>query len=77
MLGSPTTDHETGHSLRPGGASIVVAIVLVIPPFAASLIEKWSERDVESRSLLAYNGALDELTNQLDDHELRADHRPV
>ncbi len=47
----------------------VAVIVLVIPPFATSLIEKWSERDVELRSLLAYNASVDELTNLLSDHD--------
>ncbi len=48
---------------------IVVAIILVVPPFAASLIEQWSQSDVESRSVLAFNSALDELTRQLDEHD--------
>lgn len=47
----------------------VAVIVLVIPPFATSLIEKWSERDVELRSLLAFNASVDELTNLLSEHD--------
>ena len=26
---------------------IVIAIILIVPPFAASLIERWSQSDVE------------------------------
>ena len=48
---------------------IVLAIILVIPPFAGSLIRQWSESDVESRSVLAFNSALDELTMLLDEHD--------
>jgi trehalose 6-phosphate synthase len=48
---------------------IVVAIILVVPPFAASLIEQWSRSDVESRSVLAFNTAIDELTMLLDEHD--------
>ncbi len=47
-------------------ALFVAATVLVIPPFAASFIEHWSEQDVESRSLLAFNSALDEFTELLE-----------
>ena len=48
---------------------IVVAIILLIPPFAASLIEQWSKSDVESRSVLAFNSALDEFTSLLHAHD--------
>ena len=48
---------------------IVMTIVLVVPPFAASLIEEWSRSDVESRSVLAFNSAFDELTRLLGAHE--------
>jgi len=48
---------------------IVLAIILVVPPFAASLIQQWSQSDVESRSVLAFNSALDEFTTLLDDHD--------
>ncbi|MFZ1922522.1 MAG: trehalose-6-phosphate synthase [Xanthobacteraceae bacterium] len=47
-------------------ALLVAATVFVIPPFAASFIEQWSQRDVESRSLLAFNSALDEFTDLLE-----------
>jgi len=47
-------------------ALLVAATVFVIPPFAASFIEQWSERDIESRSLLAFNSALDEFTALLE-----------
>jgi len=52
-------------ALRYGLAAlaIVVAIVLLVPPFAASFIEQWSMSDVESRSVLAFNAALDEFTS--------------
>ena len=45
---------------------VIATIILVIPPFAASLIEHWSEHDVEFRSLLAFNSALNEFTSLLD-----------
>lgn len=45
--------------------ALIISVVLVIPPFAASLVEHWSERDVEARSLLAFNAALDEYTSLL------------
>jgi trehalose-6-phosphate synthase len=48
---------------------IVLAIILVIPPFAASLIQQWSQSDVESRSVLAFNSALDEFTMLFDEHD--------
>jgi trehalose-6-phosphate synthase len=48
---------------------IVLAIVLLIPQFASSLIEQWSRSDVESRSVLAFNSAIDELTMLLDQHD--------
>jgi trehalose 6-phosphate synthase len=48
---------------------IVVAIILLIPPFAASLIQQWSRSDVESRSVLAFNSALDEFTALLNQHD--------
>ena len=47
---------------------IVLAIILIIPPFAASLIQHWSQSDVESRSVLAFNSALDEFTMFLSEH---------
>lgn len=47
---------------------IVIAIILIVPPFAASLIERWSQTDVESRSVLAFNSALDEFTFLLEEH---------
>jgi trehalose 6-phosphate synthase len=47
---------------------IVVAIILIVPPFAASLIERWSQSDVESRSVLAFNSALDDFTALLEEH---------
>ena len=50
---------------------IVMAIVLVVPPFAASLIEQWSRSDVESRSVLAFNSAFDELTMLLGAHDAK------
>jgi trehalose 6-phosphate synthase len=57
-------------AMRYGVAAllIVVAIVLLVPPFAGSLIEQWSKSDVESRSVLAFNSALDEFTSLLNDH---------
>ena len=48
---------------------IVVAIVLLIPPLAGSLIEQWSKSDVESRSVLAFNSALDEFKTLLETHQ--------
>lgn len=48
---------------------LVTAVVVLIPPFAASLIEQWSENDVESRSVLAFNTALDEFTDLLSEHD--------
>lgn len=48
---------------------IVMAIILVVPPFAASLIEQWSRSDVESRSVLAFNSSFDELTRLLAEHD--------
>ena len=50
-------------------ALLIAAAVLVIPPFAASFVEHWSERDVESRSMLAFNSALDEFTTLLDHND--------
>lgn len=50
---------------------IVVAIILIVPPFAASLIERWSQSDVESRSVLAFNSALDDLTALLEQHNAK------
>lgn len=50
---------------------IITAIVLVIPPFAASLIEQWSESDVESRSVLAFNSALGQFNELLVDRDLK------
>lgn len=50
---------------------IVIAIILIVPPFAASLIERWSQSDVESRSVLAFNSALDELTALLEQHNAK------
>jgi trehalose-6-phosphate synthase len=47
-------------------ALFVATTVLVIPPFAASFIEHWSEQDVESRSLLAFNSAVDEFIELLE-----------
>ena len=50
---------------------IILAIILVVPPFAASLIEQWSQSDVESRSVLAFNSALDEFTILLGEHDAK------
>ncbi len=50
---------------------IITAIVLVIPPFAASLIEQWSESDVELRSVLAFNSALGQFNELLVDRDLK------
>jgi len=50
---------------------IVIAIILIVPPFAASLIERWSQSDVESRSVLAFNSALDDLTALLEEHNAK------
>ena len=47
-------------------AVLLTAVVLLIPPFVASLIEQWSEQDVQSRSMLAFNSALGEFTSLLD-----------
>ncbi|HUC52280.1 MAG TPA: trehalose-6-phosphate synthase [Xanthobacteraceae bacterium] len=59
--------------IRYGLAALlmVTAMVVLIPPFAASLIEQWSESDVESRSVLAFNTALDELTDLLNEHDAK------
>jgi trehalose 6-phosphate synthase len=51
---------------------IVVAIVLLIPPLAGSLIEQWSKNDVESRSVLAFNSALDEFQTLLRTHDSKS-----
>ena len=58
-------------AMRYGLAAIliVVAIVLLVPPFAGSLIEQWSKSDVKSRSVLAFNSALDEFTSLLNEHD--------
>ena len=67
-------------ALRYGLAAlliVVAVIVLVIPPFATSLIEKWSGGDVELRSLLAFNASVDELTNIAQRARRRAHRRPV
>jgi trehalose-6-phosphate synthase len=48
---------------------IVGAIIFVVPRFAASLIEQWSRSDVESRSVLAFNTAINELTVLLNEHD--------
>jgi len=50
---------------------IVIAIILIVPPFAASLIERWSQSDVESRSVLAFNSALDDFTTLLEEHNAK------
>lgn len=50
---------------------IVIAIILIVPPFAASLIERWAKSDVESRSVLAFNSALDDLTALLEQHNAK------
>ncbi len=57
-------------ALRYGLAAllIVVAIILLVPPFAGSLIEQWSKSDVKSRSVLAFNSSLDEFTSLLNNH---------
>ncbi|HTV35606.1 MAG TPA: trehalose-6-phosphate synthase [Xanthobacteraceae bacterium] len=53
------------------GLLIIIALVLLIPPFAGSLIEQWSESDIESRSVLAFNTALDEFTERLEEHDTK------
>jgi trehalose-6-phosphate synthase len=50
---------------------IVIAIILIVPPFAASLIEQWSQSDVESRSVLAFNSALDDFTTLFQEHNTK------
>jgi len=62
------------HVIRYGMAAllIVIALILLIPPFAGSLIEQWSKSDVESRSVLAFNSALDEFTSLLKEHDSKA-----
>src|SRR5487761_2225692 len=50
-------------------ALLLTAVVLLIQPFVASLIEQWSERDVQSRSMLAFNAALGEFTSLLDQND--------
>jgi trehalose 6-phosphate synthase len=59
--------------LRYGLATllIVIAVILIVPPFAASLIERWSRSDVESRSVLAFNSALDDFTTLLEEHNAK------
>ncbi len=59
--------------LRYGLAAllIVIAIILIVPPFAASLIERWSQSDVKSRSVLAFNSALDDFTALLEEHNTK------
>jgi len=51
---------------------IVVAIILVVPPLASSFIEQWSKSDVESRSVLAFNSALDEFQTLLKANDAKA-----
>ena len=72
-LGISVWGQRNGYVIRYGLAAllIVVAIILVIPPFAASLIEQWSQSDVESRSVLAFNSAIDDLTALLAAHDSR------
>lgn len=48
---------------------IVLAMILLIPPFAGSLIEQWSRSNVKSRSVLAFNSALDDFTMLLKEHD--------
>jgi len=61
---------EFKFAIRYGVVALVVvaAIVLIIPPFASSLVEQWSKRDVELRSLLAFNSAVGELDPLLEAH---------
>ena len=50
-------------------ALLVVAVaVLLISPFAGSLVERWSWRDTDMRSSLVFNSIRDELTLLLDQH---------
>ncbi|HEY2533825.1 MAG TPA: trehalose-6-phosphate synthase [Xanthobacteraceae bacterium] len=57
--------------IRYGLAAVflIAAAILLIPPFAVSLIEHWSVRDIQSRSVLAFNSADDELVTLLDQHD--------
>jgi hypothetical protein len=50
---------------------MITAMVLLIPPLAVSLVEQWSENDVETRSVLAFNTALDEFTDLLNEHDTK------
>jgi trehalose 6-phosphate synthase len=54
-------------SLRPivrytiAALVIVAAVIAAISPFAGSLVEQWSKRDIELRSQLVFNSVRDEL----------------
>jgi trehalose 6-phosphate synthase len=45
--------------------TMLVAAILAISPFASTLVEQWSRRDVELRSALVFNSVRDELANLL------------
>ncbi len=50
-------------------ALLVIAVaVLLVSPFAGSLVERWSWRDTDMRSSLVFNSVRDELTDLLDRH---------
>src|SRR6516225_6337433 len=45
--------------------TMLVAAIFAISPFASTLVEQWSRRDVELRSTLVFNSVRDELANLL------------
>ncbi len=53
------------------GIAIAIA-VLLIPRIESSLIQRWSERDVKMRALLAFNASVGEFTALLNKHDSSA-----
>jgi trehalose 6-phosphate synthase len=57
--------------IRYGTVALVgaAAAIFAISPFAAALVEQWSRRDVELRSVLVFNSVRDELAELIETHE--------
>jgi trehalose 6-phosphate synthase len=57
--------------IRYGTVALVAAsaAIFAISPFAATLVEQWSRRDVELRSVLVFNSVRDELAELIEAHE--------
>ena len=51
--------------IRYGSVAFVgaAAAIFAIAPFATTLVEQWSQRDVELRSVLVFNSVRDELAD--------------